>query len=382
MHVCPMQTPAVVPIPHVGGPILGMCVPTVLVEGIPASVVGDFCVCVGPPDVIVMGSMTVLIAGRPAARVGDMTAHGGTIVAGAATVFIGDAGGGAGSPAAATMSSARAQGAAFTQTNCARDAVLAALADSPVLAVGDPNKPHFIEIELFDQNNKPVARERFRIVAPDRKPFEGFLDQNGFARIDGIDSGTCVVSFPALDAASWKPETGDPGRVNRPVPDPQILPSIGPVRLTTIKGTTAPSIGPVRLTSNGVTFPSIAAVTVRTFTGVPEPSIGPVTLQVLRGNLVRLLAPSVRSLTVQLKVLGGPGIKPPTVKLAILEGPGIKPPTVKLAILKGPGIKPPTVKLAILKGPGIKPPTVTLRITQQRRPGVKLDSITVRPLRG
>ncbi len=23
MHVCPMQTPAVVPIPHVGGPIIG-----------------------------------------------------------------------------------------------------------------------------------------------------------------------------------------------------------------------------------------------------------------------------------------------------------------------------------------------------------------------
>jgi uncharacterized Zn-binding protein involved in type VI secretion len=47
------------------------------------------CVCVGPPDVIVKGSATVLISSLPAARMGDMTAHGGTIVAGCPTVLIG-----------------------------------------------------------------------------------------------------------------------------------------------------------------------------------------------------------------------------------------------------------------------------------------------------
>jgi uncharacterized Zn-binding protein involved in type VI secretion len=45
--------------------------------------------CVGPPDVIVMGSTSVLIGGRPAARQGDMTAHSGVIVAGLPTVQIG-----------------------------------------------------------------------------------------------------------------------------------------------------------------------------------------------------------------------------------------------------------------------------------------------------
>jgi uncharacterized Zn-binding protein involved in type VI secretion len=89
MHVCPMQTPAVVPIPHVGGPIIGPGVPNVLIGGIPAAVVGDMAVCVGPPDVIVKGSATVMISGRPAARMGDMTAHGGTIVVGFPTVMIG-----------------------------------------------------------------------------------------------------------------------------------------------------------------------------------------------------------------------------------------------------------------------------------------------------
>lgn len=89
MHTCPMQTPALPPIPHVGGPIVGPCVPTVLVGSLPAAVVGDNLVCVGPPDVIVKGSSTVMIGGRPAARLGDTTAHGGSVVVGLPTVLIG-----------------------------------------------------------------------------------------------------------------------------------------------------------------------------------------------------------------------------------------------------------------------------------------------------
>lgn len=89
LHTCPMQTPGLPPIPHVGGPIVGPGVPTVLVGKIPAAVVGDNAVCVGPPDVIVQGSTTVLIGGRPAARIGDTTAHGGAIVLGLPTVLIG-----------------------------------------------------------------------------------------------------------------------------------------------------------------------------------------------------------------------------------------------------------------------------------------------------
>ena len=88
MHVCPMCTPAVPPIPHVGGPVT-MGAPTVLVANMPAARVGDMCTCVGPPDTIAMGSMTVLIANMPAARMGSTTAHGGSIVMGAPTVLIG-----------------------------------------------------------------------------------------------------------------------------------------------------------------------------------------------------------------------------------------------------------------------------------------------------
>src|SRR6516165_10530410 len=86
MHACPATTGLV---PHVGGPILPPGCPTVLIGMMPAARVGDMLVCVGPPDVIAMGSMTVLIGGQPAARLGDMTAHGGAIVVGLPTVMIG-----------------------------------------------------------------------------------------------------------------------------------------------------------------------------------------------------------------------------------------------------------------------------------------------------
>lgn len=89
MHTCPMVTPGLPPIPHVGGPVVGPGVPTVLIGGLPAAKMGDTCVCVGPPDSVVKGSATVMIGGTPAIRMGDTTAHGGAIVLGLPTVMIG-----------------------------------------------------------------------------------------------------------------------------------------------------------------------------------------------------------------------------------------------------------------------------------------------------
>ncbi|MFO0880581.1 MAG: PAAR domain-containing protein [Gemmataceae bacterium] len=89
MHTCPMQTPGMPPVPHVGGPITGPGCPKVLIGGLPAARMGDVATCVGPPDTIVQGSVKVLIGGKPAARLGDTTAHGGVIVTGYPKVLIG-----------------------------------------------------------------------------------------------------------------------------------------------------------------------------------------------------------------------------------------------------------------------------------------------------
>jgi uncharacterized Zn-binding protein involved in type VI secretion len=86
MHVCPMVTGIV---PHVGGPILPPGAVTVLIGGLPAARVTDMATCVGPPDVIVLGSFTVFTMKMPQARLGDTTAHGGKIVLGFPTVLVG-----------------------------------------------------------------------------------------------------------------------------------------------------------------------------------------------------------------------------------------------------------------------------------------------------
>jgi uncharacterized Zn-binding protein involved in type VI secretion len=85
-HICPMFDG---PKPHVGGPITGPGVPTVLIGGQPAAVVGDLATCASVPDILSLGSPTVLIGGRPAVRMADITSHGGTIVLGFPTVLIG-----------------------------------------------------------------------------------------------------------------------------------------------------------------------------------------------------------------------------------------------------------------------------------------------------
>lgn len=76
-------------VPHVGGPILPPCAVQVLIGGLPAARITDLATCVGPPDIIVMGSSTVFIEYLPAARIGDSTAHGGVIILGCFTVIIG-----------------------------------------------------------------------------------------------------------------------------------------------------------------------------------------------------------------------------------------------------------------------------------------------------
>jgi len=89
LHACPMQTPGTPPVPHVGGPIIPPCCPTVMIGMLAAARATDKATCVGPLAAIVKGSVTVWIGNLPAARIGDPTLHGGKIVKGWPTVMIG-----------------------------------------------------------------------------------------------------------------------------------------------------------------------------------------------------------------------------------------------------------------------------------------------------
>jgi type VI secretion system secreted protein VgrG len=67
-----------------------------------------------------------------------------------------------------------------------------------------PDKTHWIAIELVDELGKHVPYEDYRITLPDGTPIEGTLDKKGLARINGIDPGTCKITFPNRDKGTWK----------------------------------------------------------------------------------------------------------------------------------------------------------------------------------
>ena len=106
LHLCPLADPK----PHVGGPIIPVGCPTVIIGYMPAARKGDKATCVGPLDTISAGSSNVLIGNKDAARKGDPTQHGGKITTGCGSVLIGDSG------QALAIKAAAAVGAPFCES--------------------------------------------------------------------------------------------------------------------------------------------------------------------------------------------------------------------------------------------------------------------------
>jgi hypothetical protein len=66
-------------------------------------------------------------------------------------------------------------------------------------------KTSWIEIEMVDEEDQPVPGMAYRITLPDGETVaEGTLDEKGFARVDGIEPGTCQITFPDLDQDAWQ----------------------------------------------------------------------------------------------------------------------------------------------------------------------------------
>ena len=53
---------------------------------------------------------------------------------------------------------------------------------------------------VIDQNGEKTGE----ITLPDGTVAQGTLDNNGFARVDGIDPGSCQITFPNLDTEAWE----------------------------------------------------------------------------------------------------------------------------------------------------------------------------------
>jgi len=75
----------------------------------------------------------------------------------------------------------------------------------------DEEKQSWVEIELVDEDSQPVPGEKYQIQLPDGSVAEGTLDHKGYARVEGIDPGSCKVTFPNLDKEAWEKGGGKGG---------------------------------------------------------------------------------------------------------------------------------------------------------------------------
>ena len=55
------------------------------------------------------------------------------------------------------------------------------------------------------EDDKPVTGMTYRITLPDGETVaEGTLNEKGFCRVDGIEPGSCKITFPLLDQDAWE----------------------------------------------------------------------------------------------------------------------------------------------------------------------------------
>jgi len=166
MHVCPMSDG---PKPHVGGPVMPPGKPNVLIGGLPAATVGNMCTCVGPPDVIVMGSSGVLIGGMPSARMCDSTAGG--------------------------MAAAQ-PGAAQAANNENSNALKEAAKNGEDSAEQTKKEDFSAQFTLLDDAGKGKKNMKYEIKTNDGKVHDGKTDSSGKTQnLSGYTTTDCNVTF-------------------------------------------------------------------------------------------------------------------------------------------------------------------------------------------
>jgi hypothetical protein len=73
----------------------------------------------------------------------------------------------------------------------------------PCAATTPPPK-YWVEIEMVGEDDKPIPFTQFKLTPPSGNNIKGYLDQNGWARVDGLTGGgACQISFPDLDKDAW-----------------------------------------------------------------------------------------------------------------------------------------------------------------------------------
>jgi uncharacterized Zn-binding protein involved in type VI secretion len=162
-----MVTPAVPPIPHVGGPItLGST--GVMIGKKPAARMGDMAVCVGPPSSVILGEMTVMI---------------------------GEAGSGS---QAGSAGSAAAAAKASTKGPATVNALTIETVES------EETEIHDVTLEFVDSAGNPLAGVPFSWKDPTGAEAMGYSNSEGkWYRGGYAEAGSVEVTINEVHSAKW-----------------------------------------------------------------------------------------------------------------------------------------------------------------------------------
>jgi hypothetical protein len=61
------------------------------------------------------------------------------------------------------------------------------------------DEDQWVEFRLVNSKNEPIANQAFILTGPSGESIEGYLDAEGFARVEPVKPGKCTVFFPELD---------------------------------------------------------------------------------------------------------------------------------------------------------------------------------------
>jgi len=64
-------------------------------------------------------------------------------------------------------------------------------------------KKTWLDIELADEEKNPIPGEKFVVKLANGQEYEGTLNDEGKARVDGIDPENAKIKFPSIDENAW-----------------------------------------------------------------------------------------------------------------------------------------------------------------------------------
>ena len=67
-----------------------------------------------------------------------------------------------------------------------------------------PAQKTWVEFQLVDADDRPVADVRYRVELPSGAVREGRTSRSGLIRFDDLDDGTCKLELPDLDRDAWE----------------------------------------------------------------------------------------------------------------------------------------------------------------------------------